>query len=45
MSGNFKGGLSARITWQFLNALEIFSFQKSKLSNFRFHLIFILNKK
>ena len=40
-----KGRLSAQMTWQFLNALELFSPYKSKLSNFRFCLIFIFNKK
>ena len=43
--GCFKGGLSGRMTWQFSNALELFSTQKIKLSNFRFCLIFIFNKK
>ena len=31
----FKGGLSSRMTWQFLNALKLFSPEKIKLSNFR----------
>ena len=44
-SKNVKGGLSGRMTRQFLNALELFSPQKIKLSNFRFRLIFIFNKK
>ena len=43
--GMFKGGLSGWMTWQFLNVLELFSLQKSKLSNFRFRSIFIFNKK
>ena len=33
------------MTWQFLNVLELSSPYKSKLSNFRFCLIFIFNKK
>ena len=33
------------MTWQFLIVLELFSVLKSKLSNFRFRLIFIFNKK
>ena len=41
----FKGGLSGRMTWQFLNALDIFSSYKSNLSNFCFQSIFICNKK
>ena len=40
-----KGGLSGRMTWQFLNTLELFSPSKSKLSSFCFRLIFIFNKK
>ena len=34
-----------RMTWQFLNALELFSSSKMKLCNFHFRLIFIFNKK
>ena len=33
------------MTWQFLNVSELFFPWKSKLSNFRFRLIFIFNKK
>ena len=40
-----KDGLSGRMNWQFLNALELFSPSWSKLYNFRFRLIFIFNKK
>ena len=39
------GGLSGRMTWQFLNTLESFSSEKNELFNFRFCLIFIFNKK
>ena len=40
-----KGGLSGRMTWQFINVLELYSSYKRKLSNFRFRSIFIFNKK
>ena len=40
----FKGGLSGRMTWQFLNALELCSPWKRKLSTFRFPSNFIFNK-
>ena len=42
---NVKGGLWGWMTWYLLNALELFSPSKSKLSNFRFCLMFIFNKK
>ena len=40
-----KGRLLGRMTWQFLNVLELFSPEKRKLSNFHFRSIFIFNKK
>ena len=40
-----KGRLSGQMTKQFLNVLELFSPSKRKLSNFRFHSIYIFNKK
>ena len=42
---SIKGGLSGRMTQQFLNVLQLFSLWKRKLSNFRFCSIFIINKK
>ena len=41
----FKGRVSGQMVWQFLNALELLFPWKIKLSNFRFRLIFIFNKK
>ena len=41
----FKGGLSARMIWWFLNVLEYFLLKKENYPIFRFCSIFIFNKK